>query len=70
MPELAYDCGLATVSLLASDVTEDSLVPVAGSIEVRRVVPSAALLDAHAADAVRTAWWTARLERCYSLLPA
>ncbi|HEY8913026.1 o-succinylbenzoate synthase [Lacisediminihabitans sp.] len=70
VPELAYDCGLATVSLLASDVTEDSLVPVAGSIKVRRVVPSAALLDAHAADAVRTAWWTARLERCYSLLPA
>jgi O-succinylbenzoate synthase len=70
LPELAYDCGLATVSLLAADVTEDPLLPVAGSIDVRRVVPSAALLDAHAADAERTAWWTARIERCYALLDA
>jgi O-succinylbenzoate synthase len=68
VPELAFDCGLATVSLLRSDVTEDSLVPVAGSIAVRRVVPTAALLDAHAADAERVEWWHARLERCLARL--
>ncbi|WP_354567841.1 o-succinylbenzoate synthase [Glaciihabitans sp. UYNi722] len=66
--ELPYDCGLATVSLLAADVTSDSLVPVEGAIDVRRVVPDAALLDRYAADAERTAWWHERLERCHALL--
>jgi O-succinylbenzoate synthase len=69
IPELDYDCGLGTAALLAADVVERPLVPESGGIEVRRVEPSAALLDRHAASADRTAWWLARLERCRALLP-
>jgi O-succinylbenzoate synthase len=36
LPELDYDCGLATMSLLTSDVTGDSLVAVGGQLPVRR----------------------------------
>ncbi|MBG6055370.1 O-succinylbenzoate synthase [Salinibacterium sp. CAN_S4] len=68
IPELDYDCGLATASLLAVDVTEQPLLPVDGQLPVRRVVPSNELLAAYAATADRTNWWMARLERCYELL--
>jgi O-succinylbenzoate synthase len=68
IPELAYDCGLGTVGLLAADVTADPLSPVRGQIDVRRVTPDAAMLDRHAASGERTAWWHARLERCLALL--
>ena len=68
IPELDYDCGLATASLLAADVTDQPLLPVDGQLPVRRVVPSNALLAAHAASPDRTNWWLARLERCYELL--
>jgi O-succinylbenzoate synthase len=68
LPQLEYDCGLATAALLAADVTDDPLIPVDGMLPVRRAVPSAALLDRHAASADRTAWWMGRLERCYRSL--
>ena len=68
VPDLDYDCGLGTASLLAADVTRDPLVPRDGAIDVRRVDPDPALLDRHAADAERTAWWLARLERCHARL--
>lgn len=68
VPELAYDCGLATVSLLAADVTAESLIPVNGLIDVRRVTPDATLLERHAATPDRVSWWNARLERCLALL--
>ncbi|MEQ1736250.1 MAG: o-succinylbenzoate synthase [Rhodoglobus sp.] len=68
LTELEYDCGLGTAALLAADVTDASLTPVDGSIPVRRVVPTSALLDEHAATSERTAWWLARLERCYNAL--
>ncbi|MDR5701420.1 o-succinylbenzoate synthase [Agromyces aerolatus] len=70
VPSLEYDCGLGTASLLAADVSRDPLVPEDGSVPVRRVLPDPALLDRAAADADRTAWWLARLERCYALLAA
>ena len=70
LPELAYDCGLATVSLLGADVTTDSLVAAGGMVDVRRVSPDAALLERYAADAERRKWWNARLERCLALLDA
>jgi len=70
IPELAYDCGLATVSLLSSDITTDSLVAAGGMVDVRRVSPDAALLDRYAADAERRQWWNARLERCLAILDA
>ncbi|GAA2036981.1 o-succinylbenzoate synthase [Agromyces tropicus] len=68
VPELEYDCGLGTASLLAGDVTRDPLRPVDGAIDVRRVDPDPALLDRYAADEDRTAWWLARLERCHAEL--
>lgn len=68
IPQLDFDCGLATASLLAVDVTDEPLLPVDGQLPVRRITPSRALLDAQAATADRTNWWLARLERCYALL--
>jgi O-succinylbenzoate synthase len=68
LPELDYDCGLATASLLAADVTHSPLLPVDGSIPVRRVVPDADLLDTYAATAERRDWWLARITRTYALL--
>ena len=35
LPELPFACGLGTVELMAGDVTDDSLVPLAGSIALR-----------------------------------
>ncbi|QEO14136.1 O-succinylbenzoate synthase [Agromyces intestinalis] len=66
--DLEFDCGLGTASLLAADVTDAPLSPVDGAVPVRRVDVSSALLDRWAADADRTAWWLARLERCHALL--
>lgn len=36
LPELPYACGLATAALLEGDVVSESLLPIAGEIEVRR----------------------------------
>jgi o-succinylbenzoate synthase len=36
LPELPYACGLATMSLLAGDVTASPLTPEAGELPVRR----------------------------------
>jgi len=36
LPELPYACGLATLSLLAGDVTADPVAPVGGLLQVRR----------------------------------
>jgi o-succinylbenzoate synthase len=68
LPDLPYDCGLGTAALLAADVTDEPLLPEDGAIPVRRVSPSAALLDRWAADAERTAWWRDRLRRTHALL--
>ncbi|WP_411701432.1 o-succinylbenzoate synthase [Conyzicola sp.] len=68
LPELPYDCGLATVSLLSLDVAAEPLLPVDGAIGVRRVTPDARVLAENAASPDREAWWLARLERCYTLL--
>ncbi|MEZ5190511.1 MAG: o-succinylbenzoate synthase [Schumannella sp.] len=68
LPELPYDCGLGTAALLAADVTDRPLLPVDGAIEVRRVEPGPALLQRHAAEPARAAWWRERIERCLRLL--
>jgi len=44
LPELRYACGLATMSLLAGDVTADPLVPEQGELPVRRPVVDAGQL--------------------------
>jgi len=68
LPELPYDCGLATVSLLSLDVAVEPLVPVDGRIGVRRVVPNERVFVDYAASPDREAWWRSRLERCYDVL--
>ena len=68
LPALEYDCGLGTAALLAADVTAEPLLPENGAIEVRRAVPSPALLNAFAADSDRAAWWRERIIRCHALL--
>ncbi|MFH5822006.1 o-succinylbenzoate synthase [Georgenia sp. AZ-5] len=57
LPALPYACGLATVHLLERDTVEDPLLPVGGSIAVRRPEPSERSLDAvRADDEVRVRW--------------
>lgn len=68
IPELEFDCGLGTASLLAADVTDDPLLPIGGELPVRRVAVSTALLDAHATPPERRDWWLDRLQRCYRLI--
>ena len=68
LPELPYDCGLATAALLADDVTDEPLMPIAGALPVRRPEVSIARLDRLAASPERTQWWLERLERCYLLM--
>jgi len=70
IPELDFDCGLATVGLFERDVAVEPLIAVDGAIAVRRVEVDERALDDHAADGDRDRWWRARLERCYRVLDA
>lgn len=63
LPELPYACGLATAQLLTDDVVPDPLLPVDGSLPVRRPAPAPALLAAHAGDAQLTSRWDGRVLR-------
>jgi O-succinylbenzoate synthase len=65
LPELPFACGLATVQLLAEDVTTESLLPVDGMLPVRRVQPDLALVHA---DATTRAAWTDRLQAASDVL--
>lgn len=66
LPSLEFACGLGTVELLTNDVTTMPLVPVDGSIDVRR--PAADRLSAVLADPERDAWWQQRLQAAYAEL--
>ncbi|WP_255796904.1 o-succinylbenzoate synthase [Arthrobacter sp. zg-Y238] len=68
LPELPYACGLGTLSLMAGDVTEESLVPDGGALAVRDVPVSEELLERFAAPPERRQWWLDRLERVHGLL--
>ena len=57
LPDLPYACGLNTLALLESDVTNDPLVVRDGQLEVRRVAPSGAEWRA---GAELTDWWQRR----------
>lgn len=68
LPELPYACGLATVGLLTSDITDEPLVAEAGGVPVRAARPSQRLLnDNRAGDAVRY-WWQQRGERVAAIV--
>jgi O-succinylbenzoate synthase len=68
IPQLDYDCGLATVGLFESDVATAPLIATDGSIPVTRVELDVDALARHTAPPVRELWWRARLERCYRVL--
>ncbi|MFM7030208.1 MAG: o-succinylbenzoate synthase [Micrococcales bacterium] len=68
LPLLEFDCGLATVALMADDVCDEPLTTRDGFLEVRRVQPSAEKLSRLAANDERSSWWLDRLERCAQLL--
>ncbi|WP_281414552.1 o-succinylbenzoate synthase [Pseudarthrobacter albicanus] len=70
LPDLPYACGLGTVSLLAADVTRDSLVPDDGAIRLRDVAADPELLAQHAAAPERRDWWLDRLRRVHAVLAA
>lgn len=70
LPELDFDCGLGTLSLMESDITLEPLRPVAGRITPREIEPDAALLKKYEASPERIQWWLTRLERCFDLLEA
>ncbi|MHA7154025.1 o-succinylbenzoate synthase [Arthrobacter sp. TMN-50] len=68
LPDLPYACGLGTVSLMRGDVTANPLVPDGGWLPVGQVQVSEELLERHAADPQRTAWWLDRLDRVGGIL--
>ncbi len=67
LPALEHACGLATMSLLAGDVTADPLVPVAGELPVRPAVVDPDALASWEAD---PAGWRDRLLAAAEFLPA
>ncbi|QWT24335.1 o-succinylbenzoate synthase [Subtercola sp. PAMC28395] len=70
IPNLEYDCGLATAALLAADVTAEPLLPVDGAIPVVRPVLDETLVENNLAARDRDVWWRERLMRTYGLLEA
>ncbi|RFA23643.1 O-succinylbenzoate synthase [Subtercola boreus] len=68
IPELEYDCGLATAALLTTDVTADPLVPTGGRIPVLRPELDEALVRQNGAAPDRDEWWRERLGRVYAVL--
>ena len=70
LPDLPFACGLGTVPLLAGDVCSDSLTPVDGAIDVRRIAPAPDLIAGHAADAEEAAWWHERMNAAAEVLNA
>jgi O-succinylbenzoate synthase len=68
IPDLEFDCGLATSALLAGDVTREPLRAENGFIQVRRIDVDKSKLEIFAAQDHRHDWWLERLERVYKLL--
>jgi o-succinylbenzoate synthase len=63
LPELPFDCGLATAALLSRDVVARPLLPAAGTLSVRRPIVDLAALAATRADEATTARWRDRVQR-------
>lgn len=63
--DLYFDCGLATTSLLESDVVTPPIEITAGTILVRRTAPDEKLVAKYLASADRRLWWQNRIERIW-----
>ncbi|WP_454041359.1 o-succinylbenzoate synthase [Cellulosimicrobium sp. Marseille-Q8652] len=68
LPELPYACGLATVQLLADDVTDTPLLPVDGVLRVARPRPAPDRLAATAPGDDTDRRWRDRLDRVSALV--
>jgi O-succinylbenzoate synthase len=66
LPDLPYACGLATMSLLAGDVTAEPLAESGGELPVRRAAVDEAALARYEVD---PAAWRARLLAAAEFLP-
>jgi O-succinylbenzoate synthase len=66
LPELNFDCGLATLSLLESDVIKTGLEISAGTIKVTRPLPAQELLEKYSAPKERRIWWQERIESIWN----
>jgi O-succinylbenzoate synthase len=64
---LDYACGLATLSLLESDICDPQLVVNEGEIEVRRMVPDQSLVEKYRANADRRLWWEERISNVIAI---
>lgn len=64
LPEMNFDCGLGTGSLLAADIA--TLPIVDGEIEITEVEPD---FNGYEVAAERYKWWKNRAMRCAELLP-
>ena len=54
LPELNYDCGLATAALLAADVTDKPLIATSGEIQIQEVEPTDELIDKYSVSGETT----------------
>ncbi len=68
LPQLDHACGLGTVALLTGDVAAEPMVPVGGSLAVRRVGAEPGLLESWAAPPDRAAWWRDRVAAAHEHL--
>ena len=68
LPGLEHACGLGTVALLTGDVAPEPMVPVGGSLSVRRVAADPGLLERWAAPLEREAWWRERVAAAHGEL--
>ncbi len=69
LPELPYACGLATVALLNGDVVADPLIPVNGSLEVRRPNVDEAALEGFELHGAQARPLVARMEAATAATP-
>jgi|FLOH01.1.fsa_nt_gi o-succinylbenzoate synthase len=63
--QLNFDCGLATMSLLVSDVVKPALEINGGTISVSRVEPDEAFIGTYLATPARRIWWQERITRIW-----
>ena len=62
---LDFDCGLATLSLLESDVVTPAIEIIDGTILVNRVEPDEKLLAKYLVTTDRRIWWQERIEEIW-----
>lgn len=68
LPELPYACGLATTSMLVSDLTDRPFGPIDGNIEVRPIGVAADLVEVARADPGTAQRWRERFAGCLAVL--